>query len=166
MRKVRGETYYDRLVKEHRRSPYVEESYFALGEHHFENNNWKQAKRYFLRIVRKKRKSKFHHFSIYKLAWCEFNLGRGARAIKYLERVLVIRSEDQNDLRRTKFDHIHLTSEATKDLVVFYSKVKNYRSARRYFESVLKENDVNKNLERLAYVYVENGDQKAGPLCI
>lgn len=156
----KGQTYYDRLVREHKVSPYVDEAYFSLGEYHFEGARWDQAKTYFMRIIQKGQKGKFYHFSIYKMAWCEFNLGRGARGINYLEKVLMIAqagrsSQDEN------FDHIQLKKEATNDLVVFYSKVKNYRGARAYFQDVLNGEDVDKNLEKLAYVYVDNGDQKA-----
>lgn len=159
-----GVKYYDQLMKEHPKSPYIEEVYFALGEYYFEKGQWDKAKRRFLRVVRRKSRGKFYHFAIYKIAWCEYNLGNGEKAMKYLERVL--RRTQRLMLAKQKgvkseFDHIHLANEAAKDLIVFYSRVKNYRGARSYFQRFFKPDAVSKHLEQLAYIYADNKDQKA-----
>ena len=159
-----GVKYYNQLLKEHPRSPYIEEVHFSLGEYHFERTEWAEAKEKFLKVLRRKRKGKFYNISSYKMAWCEFNLGNGARAMRYLERVLkrTRRMQAQQKGRtRLEFNPVYLSREAARDLVVFYSKVKNYRGARRYFQGLFKPEDANKHLEQLAYIYADNKDQEA-----
>ncbi len=162
----KGVKYYNQLLKEYPRSPYVEEVYFSLGEYHFEKGEWSKAKEHLLKILRRKKKGKFYNVSTYKLAWCEFNLGNGGKAIKYLERVLkrtqmLIAKGQQRSKTRAEFSPIYLSAETARDLVVFYSKVKNYKIARAYFQSLLKPDDANKHLEQLAYIYADNKNQKA-----
>ena len=158
-----GVKYYDQLMKGHPKSPYIEEVYFALGEYYFEKAQWDKARKRFLKVVQKKKRGKFYHFAIYKIAWCEYNLGRGNKAMKYLERVLkrTQRLMLTKQEGKSEFNHIHLANEATKDLIVFYSKVKNYKRAKSYFQRFFKPDAVSKYLEQLAYIYADNKDHEA-----
>ena len=160
-----GVKYYNQLLKDHPRSPYVEEVYFSLGEYHFERGTWSKAKEHFVKILRRKRKGKFYNVSVYKMAWCEFNLGNGQKAMKYLERVLkrtqrLLAQGKQRSIKQ-QFSPIYLSTEAARDLVVFYSKVKNYKSARSYFQRLFKPDGANKHLGQLAYIYADSKDQEA-----
>ena len=161
-----GVKYYTRLLKEYPKSPYVEEVYFSLGEYHFEKSEWSKAKENFLKVLRRKKKGKFYNISTYKLAWCEFNLGNGGKAMKYLERVLkrtrvLMAKSRQRRSTRVEFSPIYLSTEAARDLVVFYAKIKNYKRARAYFRRLFKPDDANKHLEQLAYIYADNKNQEA-----
>ena len=161
-----GVKYYNQLLKEHPRSPYIEEVYFSLGEYHFEKTEWVEAKKKFLKVLRRKKKGKFYNISSYKMAWCEFNLGDGAKAMRYLERVLkrtrrMMAQGQQKGRSRLEFNPVYLAGEAARDLVVFYSKIKNYKRARSYFRGLFKPEDANKHLEQLAYIYADSKSQEA-----
>ena len=161
----RGVRYYNRLLKEYPRSPYVDEVFFSLGEYHFEKSEWAEAKEKFLKVLRRKKKGRFHNISTYKLAWCEFNLGNGSKAMRYLEQVLKrtrrLMAQGQRSGSRPEFNPVYLSSEAARDLVVFYSKIKNYKRARSYFRGLFKQDEANKHLEQLAYIYADNKEQEA-----
>ena len=161
-----GVRYYTQLLKGHPRSPYVEEVYFSLGEYHFERGEWSKGKENFLKVLRRKKKGKFYNVSAYKLAWCEFNLGNGGKAMKYLERVLkrtqrLMAKGQQKSRTRAEFNPFYLSNETARDLVVFYSRVKNYKNAKSYFQGLFKPDDTNKHLEQLAYLYADSKDQEA-----
>ncbi len=158
-----GVKYYNRLIVEHKRSPYVKEVYFELGDYYFEKKNWNRAKKEFLKVARKKPKDRFYHLAIYKLAWCEYNLGNGPKGIRYLERVLTETKKlsASNNLNNKGISHIHLAREATRDLIVFYSKVKNYKGAKAYFRRFFNRETVSKHLEELAYIYADDKNHQA-----
>ena len=85
--------------------------------------------------------------------------------MKYLEKVLKrtrrLIAQGRRGGSRLEFNPIYLSTEAARDLVVFYSKIKNYKSARSYFRGLFKQDDANKHLEQLAYIYSDSKDQQA-----
>lgn len=152
-----GKRYYDRLTKEYPKSPYNEEASFALGEYHFENNHFEKALPFYAQVARVKR-GRLYSFSMYKMAWTQYKLGRMKKALRSLEAVIRAgggKSKDGGGISR-----IRLASEASKDLVVFYAEVGSPQRARAYFDGLVGPEKAEKLIERLAYFYADTGNTK------
>lgn len=159
----KGVAYYERLTKQHPRSIYVSESHFALGEYYFDNRDWKKAEKNYRRVL-EIRSARLYGFALYKIAWCFYRQGRIGSAIKTLEQV-VNHSKKQIEVSRSQglkaVNRIRLASEALKDIVPFYSEVRDYKDAKEYFLELGGDKALFPLLERLAYVYSDAGKQVA-----
>src|SRR5690606_23988879 len=104
-------------------SPYVDESNFALGEFHFEKEQWKEALQYYLRVAKNPR-ARLYSFSLYKAAWCYYKSGSVKNALASLERVIRAGRAAQGKTDGSSgVSRIRLATEAMKDLVIFYAEV-------------------------------------------
>ncbi len=152
----KGLTYYRQLLKNHSRSRFVGESYFAIAEYYFENENWGKALGNYL-AVSKRKKSKLYSFSLYKAGWCYFKLGQAKKGLKYLEKVVRVGRKNKRLNRRG----IRLIDESRSNMVLFFSEAGNHKNARRYFSKHWSSKEVDQLLERLAYLYVDMGKKTA-----
>jgi TolA-binding protein len=157
----KGEKAYKILTTKYRRSPYVYESHFALGEYYFENDQWKNALPHYEKIFKNKR-ARVYPFALYKSAWCLYRTGRTLKAMKRLEKVIAFsRSTSQATSDTGKgINRIRLAKEAVRDIVPFYADAGSYRDATSYFERIAGSKAVKPMLERLAYLYVDTGKRE------
>ncbi len=159
----KGIAYYKKLTEKYPNSAYVSEANFALGDYYFDNNKMKEAYHYYAEVL-KNRRARLYTFGLYKLAWCQFRMERAGDAIKSLEEVIhVSRAGMQNSDSpegRKAVSRIRLGSEALKDLVLFYSEGGDYRSASEYFLRIGGETVQYPMLEKLAYVYSDQGKKE------
>ncbi|MCC6276358.1 MAG: tetratricopeptide repeat protein [Oligoflexia bacterium] len=154
-----GVSYYQRLVKEHPNSPYIGEAHFALGEYYFENDKWSEGLKSYSDVLKNPR-ARLYSFALYKIAWCQYRMGRVGQGLKTLEQVIKLsRTSDasQTDGRSKPVSKIRLGSEALKDAVLFYADVGNYAAAKQYFMSLGGEKAAWIMLEKLAYLYSDTG---------
>jgi len=155
----KGVGYYQQLTKNYPKSPYVSEAYFALGEYYFDNDKWADALKSYANILQNRR-ARLYTFALYKIAWCQYRLGQSGKGLKTLEEVINISRHGadtgSSDGRRA-VSKIRLGSEALKDIVLFYSEVGNYKTAREYFYQVGGEKAQYVMLEKLAYLYSDSG---------
>lgn len=155
----KGTTYYTRLSKEYPKSYYVIEANFALAEFHFENEQWQEAKKYYLEVLRIK-KHHLYSFSLYKYAWTLFRVGQTQDALKAME-ILVRQGQKENyeaQSGKKNFNKSRLESEGLRDIVVFYSEVGEAEKAPNYFKA-LATKDYMSYLEKLAYLYGDKGNK-------
>lgn len=152
----RGEHYYKLLTKKYPRSPYVTEAYFALGEHFFERDEWKNALEQYDKVIKKK-KSRLYSFAFYKRAWCLYRVGLGNKAVKSLERVIITARQAKRDGVSSADSRIRLATEALRDIVLFYSESGEYKKASKYFRVLAGRKASGKMLENLAYLYSSKG---------
>ncbi|MCB0368079.1 MAG: tetratricopeptide repeat protein [Bdellovibrionales bacterium] len=152
----KGEKYYERLADKYSRSPFVDESNFALAEYYFELEKWKEAYKRYAPVI----KNKHHNLNLmatYKGAWCLFRLGRSQQALKYMEYVI---NESRNDSNR-KQGKAKLEGEALRDIVVFYAAAGNPDRAADYFKNMVGDQKANSYMEKLAYYYLDKGQREA-----
>ena len=165
----RGEAYYKELVQRFPESIFVSESRFALGEYYFENEQWKDALENYAKVIQAK-KARLNTFALYKSAWCLYRLNRIPTALQALERVVRLsRAADSaagNAPGRRAVNKVRLASEAMKDYVPFYAESGDSKDAEREFLRMSgDEKETAKMLERLAYIYADNGN-RAGAVSI
>ncbi|RYZ68285.1 MAG: tetratricopeptide repeat protein, partial [Proteobacteria bacterium] len=160
----RGEQYYKELVTRYPESIFVSESRFALGEYYFENEKWKDALDNYAKVIQAK-KARLNTFALYKSAWCLYRLNRTPTALQALERVIKLsRAAEQasSGPGGRAVNKVRLASEAIKDYVPFYGEVGDPKDAEREFMRITgDEKQVQKMLERLAYIYADNGNRQA-----
>ncbi|MDZ4676918.1 MAG: tetratricopeptide repeat protein [Oligoflexia bacterium] len=155
----KGVGFYQRLTKEYPNSSYVSEAYFALGEYYFDNDKWADALKSYTDLLKNPR-ARLYTFANYKIAWCQYRMGRVGQGLKTLEQVIK-QSRAPTDLEKVEgrraVSKIRLGSEALKDAVLFYVDVGNYQSSRQYFYQLGGEKAVWIMLEKLAYLYSDTG---------
>ncbi|MEZ4872180.1 MAG: tetratricopeptide repeat protein [Bdellovibrionales bacterium] len=151
----RGLNYYSELIKRFPKSDYVDESHFAIGEYYFEKEQWKRAAPSYRKVLSRKT-SQLYSFSMYKLAWCEFKLGKTQAAVQLLKNVIVLGRKSGD-----KGGRIRLVDEAKMNMVPFYADLPDYQKARQFFMSVYSRGEYVKYLERLAYYYADAGKRSA-----
>ena len=107
--------------KKYKSDELIAQSRMALGDLHFQRGESKQALAYY-KIAYNDKKSPNHGLSLYRIAWCEFNLDHLKTAIKDLE--TLARSQDLL-VKETAQGFVHDASfqnDVLKDLATFYSR--------------------------------------------
>lgn len=160
-----GERYYTQLVKKYPDSAFITESRFALGEYYFENENWKSALENYSQVVKVK-KARLNMFAMYKSAWCLYRLNRTKVALQALEKVIrQSRATDTSDRVPSgakTVSKLRLGQEALKDYVPFYAEAGDANAAEEQFLKLAgNEKQAFQMLERLAYIYADNGNHAA-----
>ncbi len=144
---------YTKLVKQYQTSPYVPDSYNAIGEYYFDNNNAYKALQAYKKAAAF-RESTIYTFALYKLGWCYYNVGEFDTAIETMKTVV---SETDRMIEQGVDVGISLKEEALKDLVQFFSEEGNLEEAKEYFTRYGQKKYYRKMLKRLATIYYEQG---------
>ena len=155
----RGKSIYERLVKRYPRSEFITDVKHELGEYYFNESQWVRAKRHYLSIARNRR-SRLYSAALFKVAWCNFKLGKARLAVKNLE--AVIREGKESGGRGGVIrgaSKIHYANEAVDALPVFYSESKRSpKNAFSYFERMSgSDTKALSMLKVLAYAYRDMG---------
>ncbi|MCK6523657.1 tetratricopeptide repeat protein [Myxococcota bacterium] len=132
------------LVKTYPSSPRAPEAYVLLGERYFDLGNPHKAKLAYSKVLAWP-DHPLYPFAIYKLAWCDYNVGEERAAIEGMKRVVAL--SDKGELR----------DEALVDLVRFFADAGELEEAMIYFRSLGEERLIRDLLSRLAVIYVEQG---------
>ena len=113
--KKAGVRNYRRLIKDFPKSSFVADAWLELGEHYWEANNLKEAITAYTNAA-KSDKPQIHNFAIYKLAWCDFNLGEYKRSVERFQEVVSIANSSKTQAKVSSRDRIQLMEEALVDL--------------------------------------------------
>jgi tetratricopeptide (TPR) repeat protein len=159
-REEKGKVYYEKLIKEHSDSPYIEESNFALGEYYFDHEKWSTALSHYDGLAKNKH-ARLYSFALFKSAWCQYKMGEVKKALGSLERVIRAGRGSKDKDVAGGISKIRLASEAQKDLVIFYAESGDPAHAREYFEDVTGSKNVFPMLETLSFHYVDIGNRVA-----
>jgi len=118
---------YEELISEFPKSQFVPDAYIQLGNHYFENNKLMPARQNYEK-ARDTGVPKIYAYSIYKLAWCDYNSGDYDAGLKKLHEAVdyaETRGEELGDLK----------TEALNDLTVFYVQLDQPKEAIAYFKA-------------------------------
>jgi len=148
-KKTDGIKFYWDLIKQFPKSKFAPDAYLALGEHFFNNNEVFKAVQAYQKALGYQ-DQKIYVFALYKLAWCDFNLGEYDKGIEKLKQVVEIAEGEE----RSK---IQLKREALNDLSLFFAYVDAVDEARDYFERAAGKSAVRELVKRLARIYEEQG---------
>jgi tetratricopeptide (TPR) repeat protein len=140
------------LVKKYPDSGFVPDAYVYIGEHYFDDNNAFKALLAFQRAAAYPQ-SDMYGYALYKLAWCQYNVGEYGKAIDTMKSVVAYSmAEGQNDNRK-----VQLEEEALRDLVRFFADAGELDEAYDYFNKLGKKELIRSMLKRLASMYYEQG---------
>jgi len=158
----KGTAFYTKLVQEHPRSNYITDSNFALGEFYFENEKWGDAYKYY-HFVSQRPGHRLYPLGVYKVAWCQFRLGRSTEALRTME---VLIRQQRDDARKAesnprKAQRVKLEKEGLRDIVLFYSEIGDAKTAPGYFQQLVGAESPF-YLEKLAYLYTDKGNREGG----
>ena len=143
------------LVKTYPDSQYVPDAYVQIGEYYFDANNAYKALLAYQKATFYKDSPKYA-FAMYKLAWCQYNVGDYDKAIETMKAVVAFSMTPQADGNRDK-SKITLQDEALKDLVRFFADAGALDEAYQYFTKLGKKELIRAMLKRLASTYFEQG---------
>lgn len=155
--------YYNKLLKTYPNSPLVPETHLALAETYFERHqianaidSYKDAMKY--------KENKAYPYAVYKLGWAHYNANarnNSEQQENYKKSIaafkLVIKLAD---LPQYHQGAVSLKDEAVKDLIVVWADAADVDSAWAYFQSIGATDMFYKMLERLGYIYVDQGKNK------
>ena len=150
---------YSKLVKSYPKSDFVPDSYNAIGEYYFNNNNAFKALQAYKRAAQYP-DSKIYTFALYKMAWCYYNVGEFSEAIDVMKELVA--ETDRRLEANPEQVGISLKEEALRDLVLFFSEEGDLEAAKEYFTRYGEKRYYRKMLSRLGNIYMEQGKNELG----
>ena len=150
---------YSKLVKSYPKSDFVPDSYNAIGEYYFNNNNAFKALQAYKRAAAFT-DSKIYTFALYKMAWCYYNVGEYGTAIETMKELVA--ETDRRLAANPENEGISLKEEALRDLVLFFSEEGDLEAAKEYFTRYGEKRYYRKMLGRLGTIYMEQGKNELG----
>lgn len=147
--------YYKVLSERFPNSEYIGEANLSLGDYYFDKDRRSSAKKHYEKVVRSR--SNLKVLGLYKLAWAQYKMNEGRSALGNL--LKVIRYSSQSGARNKR--QFALAQEAKRDLPIFYADAGDPKRALTYFTNVMPRKEAAKALEKLAYYYLDKGDQES-----
>ncbi|MCB9744666.1 MAG: tetratricopeptide repeat protein [Alphaproteobacteria bacterium] len=142
------------IVRDFPDSPFTPDAYLLIGERYFDSGEVFKA------LMAYDRAAAFPDyerrlFALYKLGWCQYNVGEYGDAIRSMQRVVALSADarEAGDLAGS----ITLEEEALRDLVRFFADADQDEEARAYFRSLGREALARDMSERLVKTYMEQG---------
>lgn len=152
--------YFEKLIKRHSNSNLVPDAYLSLGEYYFERHNIDKAIEAYSKAMKYKN-HRAYPYIIYKLGWSYYNATpkNDKEAKQFLDKSitcfkLVIRLSDRD---QGKIGRLNLREEAIKDLIMVWAETEDIQAAWVYFEKIGEKKSFYTLLERLGYIYEEQG---------
>ncbi len=147
-----GKDYFENLVRMYPDSQFVPDTYVNLGEYYFDNDNAYKALTNYKKATAYRDHDKYG-FSLYKLAWCYYNVGEAGKSIETMKAVVSF-SMAEGAAGGSK---LQLQEEALKDLVRFFADAGELDEAYEYFNKLGKKELIRSMLKQLAKKYFDNG---------
>lgn len=155
-KKREGVRKYLALVREYPASDYVADAWLELGEHFFAANKLSKAVTAYKKAAETK-KPRIFSFALYKLAWCDYNLGAYDEALAKFRRVVEYSRGDASSQEMGQRDRLQLIEEALSDMVRSYSHLDAVDEAFEYYEAQVGAQRSYKYVHRLAQLYNAEG---------
>jgi len=155
--KAEGVKMYWELIKSYPDSRFVPDAYLAMGEHYFNSNDVFNAKKAYEKAASAKDNEKVYTFAVYKLAWCDYNLGEYEKGIEKFKQVVELSiREAQKGVEGDK-NKILLQKEALQDMVLAYSQIDALETAEEYYLSQVGKQGALEYMRKLARTYEKQG---------
>jgi tetratricopeptide (TPR) repeat protein len=152
--KPEGVKMYWELIKSYPESRFVPDAYLAMGEHFFNSNDVFNAKKAYEKAMQFK-DLRIQTFALYKLAWCDYNLGEYDKGIEKFKQVVKMAENVQT--AEGEGNKIQLKREALQDLVLAFSQVDALEDAENYYMSQVGESGTLEYMRKLAHTYEKQG---------
>ena len=154
--KEAGLKMYGELIKEYPQSRFLPDALLAIGEHFFAKKDLQNARKAYERALTYK-DSKASALALYKLAWCDYQVGNYSKAIDKLKQV--VQRVDQESQQTTKGERnkTRLRQEALRDLVLAYTRINAIETAEDYYLKQIGEKGAFEYLRLLSLAYERQG---------
>ncbi|WP_428261827.1 tetratricopeptide repeat protein [Haliangium sp.] len=114
--------FFRRVVDEHPDSPLYGDAWMMIGEHHFANSRWDEAKDAYGNVLTRPNAATYD-LALFKTAWCEWKLGDPEGAARRFKEVLDLAVEaEASGSERTRRRRAQLRDEALEYLVVVFTE--------------------------------------------
>ncbi|HEX8820498.1 MAG TPA: tetratricopeptide repeat protein [Archangium sp.] len=140
---------YVQLIQEYPESQFVPQTYIELGNHYFDSNKLKEAREHYEK-ARASKVPKVYAYAVYKLAWCDFNVGAYEEGLARLQEVVDYagdRGEELGDLK----------TESLNDLTLFYVQLDQPAQGIAYFKKKAPEKRQTRLISKMAGGLMEAG---------
>lgn len=125
--------YYGKIIKMYPNSKRIADSYYALGEYHFNANDFRKALSSYNQVMKYTR-APIYPWAVYKIAWCQFNLQQYDASLATFKRVVL---ESTRASRGSSAEKMQLKEQALRDMVNVYVELGGrLEEAERYYKSV------------------------------
>jgi tetratricopeptide (TPR) repeat protein len=146
---------YMEILAKHPDSPYVPDALVNIGDYYFENNDFESAQKLYERAQAPEfEASNIYGYSVYKQAWCLYNLTRYEDALRRFQDVIGIADARAAGGQKSA---IPLKREAQNELVLPYAKIGKPEKAIAFFKGVAPERYLD-IASRLADIYTEQSE--------
>ncbi len=148
---------YFSLLKRYPASEFAADTYLAMGEHYFNDNDLQRAITAYQKAVQTK-KPKVYAYALYKLAWCDYNAQDYAGSIDKFKKVVDYGEQAAaSSKKKKKRDRIQLRQEALKDMLLSYSQIDAIDEARDYYSHKVDDAELAEYLGKLGFLYEDQG---------
>src|SRR5690606_7607873 len=144
--------------RQYPQSEYVADSYLALGEHYFGENNLVKATKAYERAYDEGKKQKrpgTYRYAEYKLGWSDYNLQEYDKALAKFKNVIKESERSSKD-----GDAVRLKEEALNDTVLTFSQLNQVEPAYKYFKAHSDKDKAYRLTTKLAGIYGNQGKQQ------
>ncbi|MCB0403703.1 MAG: tetratricopeptide repeat protein [Bdellovibrionales bacterium] len=142
-RTQKGAAYLERLVRSYPKSRKYDEAILVLADFYFDNQKFAPALAKYQTILRRK-DSDLANYALYKIAWCQLNLGQSSQALANMQKVVEKLEGSQEKLK------FNLRDQAINDLALFYADAGQVGEAFNYYKKVLGEEKAYEKLKLIA----------------
>ena len=144
---------YSLLIQHYPNSDIAGDAYASLGDYFFDRNDFRNAEQNYTKATKYKR-AKRYLWSVFKLGWCAYNLGRHNAALAHWKSV--VRQS------ATGGDTMQLKDEAMRDMVYAFAELGDVDGAIAYYRANGGEQFIGQFLVLLSSLLSDHGQyQKA-----
>ncbi len=144
---------YTELIKNYPSSQFVGDTYVQLGNHWFDVGDVLKARNAY-EHASKSKDARIYAFSIYRLAWCDFNVGEFQPGLEKLQKV--VDYADANRATNVKA-LVDLKSESLNDTVLFFVRLERAEDGIAYYRQKATRKRFPRLVEKLAATLAEVG---------
>jgi len=118
---------YTQLIQTYPNSSVAGGAYASLGDFYFDRNDFRNASSNYTKALKYKRSDRYL-WSVFKLGWCSYNLGRNDESLKYWKSVVSLaKSRGEQGLK--------LREEAMRDMIYAFAETKDVKGAINYYRA-------------------------------
>ncbi len=146
---------YTQLIQKYPNSPIAGDAYASLGDYFFDNNDFSNATNNYTKAAKYTRSSRYL-WSVFKLGWCSYNLGRYNEALNYWKSLVKIARAKPNEKGATQ-----LRDEALRDMVFAFAELRQVDPAIAYFRANGGQKHIGPLLTLLSQTFADQGQYAA-----
>jgi cellulose synthase operon protein C len=145
---------YEELLKSYPGSKFVPDTYVQLGNHYFDVANVLEKARSYFEKAFATTNPRIKSYSLYKLAWCDFNAGEHEKALKKLQDTVALAEKAGAGKEKVFTD---LKNEALQDSVRMFVQLNRADDAIAYYKAKAGKKKQTSLIGKLAYSLAEAG---------